>query len=186
MRRDLLLADLAVASDHERLGHAGRLVRARDRARGIVQDVEGEAILLHEIANRLLGAGIVDAHGHDGEAPGTEVAVQRLDARHLAAAGEAPRGPQVEQHDLAAIRLQRARAGCRIERARGERRRDGADVHRRQLAAQKAGDGKESRRHHEHDARHQHPLPAGAHAVSMQHCRSARTSAVGSSAANTA
>ena len=58
----------------------------------------------------LLGAGVVDAHRHDLEAPAARTLVQRLDARHLDAARHAPRRPDVEQHDLALVVGERLRA----------------------------------------------------------------------------
>src|SRR6185312_9855699 len=62
---DDLLADHTIASDDERLGHAGRLVRLGDGALGIVQHLEGQAVMMHEIADGLRLGRVIDAHRHN-------------------------------------------------------------------------------------------------------------------------
>ena len=73
----------------------------------IVQHLEREAELLDELADGVLHAGLIDADGHDAEVGILELAVERLERRHLDDAGAAPRRPDVEQHHLAAIIGQR-------------------------------------------------------------------------------
>src|SRR6478672_7741450 len=55
---DDLLPDRPVAGDDEGLRVAGDLVVARRDRRRIVQDLEGEAEVLHELADVVLGAGV--------------------------------------------------------------------------------------------------------------------------------
>src|SRR5689334_2982563 len=111
------LHDHAVAIDQIALRYAEDVVRLPDRATGIVQDVEGEAETVRE-AQDLGRAGrflvriervAVDAHRGDPEVGARELLVQLFHRGHLGAAGRAPRRPDIEQHDFAAVVGERGR-----------------------------------------------------------------------------
>src|SRR5262249_14565947 len=100
---DPLAANRSLAADDERLGIAGGLIGTLDRVRRVVQDLERDAEMLRERADRILAHVVVDAHGDELEPFVAVRLVQTLEAWDLDLAGAAPRCPNVEQHDLALV-----------------------------------------------------------------------------------
>src|SRR5687767_10648578 len=98
-----LLPDDAVPPDDESFRIAEDVVLLDDLLFRIVENLECEFVLFHERANGRGVAGVIDAHCENLESLRREVAVERLDARHLDAAGKAPRRPHVDHHDLTAV-----------------------------------------------------------------------------------
>src|SRR5438034_3726274 len=180
---DDLLDDDAVAVDHEALWHARRLQRLADRPRAILQDVEVEAEVVHELHHNFRPV-LIHAHGDDAEVAPLEVLAELLHRGHLEAAGVAPGRPDVEEHDLpAVVREGRGLAGARVHDAKVGSARAGSD--QVELGAEL-----DRERDAEHDghrrARDQAPLARARHTVTKQRRRSSCTSRVGSALANTA
>src|SRR5271170_2942769 len=93
-------------------------------------------MLLGKRTDRLVGAWIIDADGHDLEALWAIVLVQSLDRWHLDDARLAPRGPHAEQHDRAPVVGHAALLGRSLIDSRGlELRGFGADGHEEHLVA---------------------------------------------------
>src|SRR5437660_10194446 len=107
-RADHLLDDDAVPVDHKALGDAGGLIDLLDAAALVLKDVESEPQLPHE-AHHAARVAVVDAYRDDREVRSGELRVQSLERRHLDPARRAPRGPHVEQDDLAAVVGERRR-----------------------------------------------------------------------------
>ena len=106
-RRD---ADAAIAANHDGRGHTDQLKQALDSPFRIQQHREREIALLHEGSDVTAGpaeviglakAGI-DTHCDNLEAVVSELSVQPLERRHLGDTWNTPRGPHVQQNDLAA------------------------------------------------------------------------------------
>src|SRR5712691_1035988 len=72
-----LLDDQPVAVDHEALWDTGRLVDLLDRPRPVMQDLEGQAEVLGELAHHR-GIVLVDADGHEPEVGAGERPLQAL------------------------------------------------------------------------------------------------------------
>src|SRR5688500_1621915 len=116
-----LFADYPIAADDYGFGIAGRLVVATDLAElslWIAKYLERETEVLREAQHRRIGPGIVNADGDDLESLRAEVLVKLLDARHLDPTRCAPRRPQVDHQDLAAVVIERFLAGRVAERDR--------------------------------------------------------------------
>src|SRR5947207_2760736 len=107
-RADHFLDDDPVPVDHKALRHAGRLIDRLDAPALVLEDVEAEPQLPHELHDRARVA-IVDADGDDREVGSGELPVESLERRHLDPAGRAPGGPHVEQDDSAAVVRERRR-----------------------------------------------------------------------------
>src|SRR6266566_2669420 len=92
---DDFLDDHAVAIDDEALGHPGGLIDPADRSVAIVQDLERQPQILHELVHygRVL---FIDAHGDEPEIGAGELAMQVFHRRHLDLAGCALRRPEIE------------------------------------------------------------------------------------------
>src|SRR6185437_12725867 len=88
------------------------------------------ADLLQELL-RLVGVAGIDVDGDDLEVRAAELLFERIERRHLRAAGHAPGGPEVEKHRLAVGVLEGEVR--HLQRALG-------DVHRRDLTAGERGD----------------------------------------------
>src|SRR6185437_3289053 len=98
------------------------------------------ADLLQELL-RLVGVAGVDVDGDDLEVRAAELLFERIERRHLRAAGHAPGGPEIEEHRLALEVGQREflAAGVLEGEVRHLQRALG-DVHRRDLTAGERGD----------------------------------------------
>src|SRR5436309_1016603 len=100
---DHLLDDDAIAIDQEALGHASGLIRLLDGCRLVVQDVEAQPQRPRERHDHGIVL-LVDAHRRYPEVAALpQPAVDPLHRGHLHAARLAPRRPDVEQHDFAAV-----------------------------------------------------------------------------------
>src|SRR5450432_2358238 len=185
-RPDDLLPDDAVACDHERLWYTGGLIVVHDLSRRIIENLEGQPELLHECANLLFEAGVVDADGDDLEPLRPHRLMQLLDRGHLIAARQAERAPDVEKHDLPLVIRKGLRARRRVDRRRMKLWRLRSYRHRIQLIAEHPRRGEERAAEYDDDQRDDRPLLARGHARSVQSARSAPISARGSGAANTA
>src|SRR4026208_821363 len=100
MFADDLLDDHAVAVEQKAFRYPGRLVDPLDVAARVVQNLEGEAQLVHEAAD-VLRVPVVDADRQDAQPLGPQLAVELFHCGHFGAAGDAPGGPDVDQGDLA-------------------------------------------------------------------------------------
>src|SRR5438105_470974 len=182
-RADHLLDDDAVAVDHEALGNAGGLIDLLDAAALVLEDVEPEPQLPHEVHHAARVA-VVDAYRDDREVRSGELRVQPLERRHLDPARRAPGGPHVEQDDLAAVIGERRgppRAqvhGSKRGRARAhcDQVELGPDLRRQRYAEDQRRRGPDPDR----------PLPHLHHTVTRQRRRSSWTSRAGSAPVKTA
>src|SRR5947207_2197475 len=180
---DHLLDDAPVAIDHEALRHPGRLVTLPDVARLVVEDVERQPQLLDERVDHR-GIVLVHADGDDAKVRPRELLRQPLQRRHLDAARQAPRGPDVDQDRPPAVVVERRRLAAEPIDG-GERRRVRANAEQRDLGAEADDeDGRVDRRRH--DPVHHGPLPLPAHTATRQRRRSSATSRAGSALPKTA
>src|SRR5690349_5305358 len=91
------LANDAVFTNDVRLWHARRPIDRLDGAGIVVQELERELVLALEIADLLLESRLINADGNNVQSLRREILVHGLDARHLGAARNAVRRPDVEQ-----------------------------------------------------------------------------------------
>src|SRR5689334_23242556 len=174
---DPLLTNHTFSVHHERGGIPRDLIVLLDLERRVVHHVEREAELLGERRD-LVVANVVDAHSDHLEPRWTVIPVQRLDARHLDAAGAAPRRPHVDEQHLPLVRVERDLL-CAVQAVRVELGGGGTHFHREDVVAVKVhgGPGSEAeQRHHDENDR---PLPARAHTDTTQSSRRAPISARG-------
>src|SRR6266571_3723233 len=101
-RPDHLFHDATVAIDHEALGHPRRLVALLDVSGLVVEDVERQPQLAHERVDDR-GIVLVHADGDDPEIGARELLREPLQRRHLHAARQAPRRPDVDEDRPAAV-----------------------------------------------------------------------------------
>src|SRR5438477_7283776 len=182
-RADHFLDDDPVPVDHKALRHAGRLIDRLDAPALVLEDVEAEPQLPHELHDRARVA-VVDADGDDREVGSGELPVESLERRHLDPAGRAPGGPHVEQDDSAAVVRERRRPSRpQVHGAeRGGPRPDADQVELRPDLG---------RQHHaEHQRRcapdPDRPMPHRHHTVTRHQRRSSWTSRAGLAPAKTA
>src|SRR2546423_505298 len=181
-----LFPDDAISADDERLRITRDIVRLSDLRLGIVENLEGETILPGKGGDVCLGAGVVDANRHDLQALRSVIFVQRLDARHLHAARQAPRRPDVDHEDLAAIIGEGPLAGHRVEGVGGELWRFATELDRKELVPEvMCGAVRDSRRYAD-DERTDRQLSSAGHAWAVQRLRRSSISACGFLAAKMA
>src|SRR3989442_171597 len=175
---DHLLDDDAVAIDQEALGHAGGLIRLLDGCRLVVQDVEAQPQRPRERHDHGIVL-LVDAHRHYPEVAALpQPAVDPLHRGHLYAARLAPRRPDVEQHDFAAVIGEGG--GSPGPQVSGVKRRSGepdAEKTDRRSTRKAEGGAKPQANHH---ADPHGPLPLCRHPVTRQRRRRSWTSRAGS------
>ena len=106
------VAHEAVAIDQVRRRHLLGRVAARDRALGIVHHARSSAASGAETSPCCRDPRPA-LTADDLEAAAAVLLVQRLEHRQLLLAGRAPRGPEVDQHDLARERALDRRRSCR-------------------------------------------------------------------------
>src|SRR5213080_3835736 len=175
---DHFLDDDAVAIDQEALGHAGGLIRRLDGCRLVVQDVEAQPQRPRERHDHGIVL-LVDAHRRYPEVAALpQPAVDPLHRGHLHAARLAPRRPDVEQHDFAAVIGEGGGApGPQVGGVkRGSR---GADAEQIDLRSNLDDQGGAEHQRHHHADPHG-PLPRCRHTVTRQRRRRSWTSRAGS------
>src|SRR5437588_488191 len=178
---DHFLDDDPVPVDHEALGHAGGLIDVLDAPALVLDDVEAEPQLPHELHDPAR-VPVVDADRDHREVRSGELPVESLERRHLDPARRAPGGPHVEQDDPAAVGGERRRpSGAQVDGAeRGRPRPDGDQVELRPDLR---------RQHHAEDQRRRapdpdRPLPHLHHTVTRQRRRSSRTATTSAASAS--
>ena len=93
---------LAVAVDDQRGRHAHGLQRREQLAGGIGVEREMRGAGLLQEGGGLVGSPFVDIDRDHLEILAAELGLERVERRHLLAAGHAPGRPDIEEHDLAA------------------------------------------------------------------------------------
>src|SRR5262245_53495109 len=117
---------------------------------GVQQDRRRVPALGHRAPDE--GRVLAEAHEQDLEALGPQVVVQPVDGRQLLPAVGSPRGPEEQQHDLAAEILQAHALAAEVgqgEGGRRPRRLVGHDLHAREVRSRRGragGDGQPRRR----------------------------------------
>src|SRR5256886_7945399 len=131
-RADHFLDDDPVPVDHEALRHAGGLIDLLDAPTLVLEDVEAQPQLPHELHDPAR-VPVVDADRDHREVRSGELPVESLERRHLDPARRAPGGPHLEQEGPGAVGGQRGRA-CGAQdygEDRGRPRTDGAQADHR-------------------------------------------------------
>src|SRR5206468_10849902 len=135
-RPDGLPEQAAFAMNEEGDAQSGHPIHYAHRAVHVQHGPEADAELFEERAH--LACRLLEVHAEDREAALTIGAMQTLHDRHLVAAGNAPRRPEVQKDDRATETLERP--GCAVgigetEPRRRNRRRESLDHQRVEMLA---------------------------------------------------
>src|SRR5690606_9049574 len=103
---DHAVPDTSASVDEKRLGNGGHAAILADDARCREDDWIRDVVLGKELADAAACVRI-RCYADDDESVSCVVTIDALEARHLDAAGETPRRPEVHEYDAAAQRLER-------------------------------------------------------------------------------